>query len=288
VKARIEARRLQGVEALELLACANGSAGGDPPLLFVHGAYVGAWCWAEHFLPWFAARGYEALALSLRGHGASDGRERLHGFGISDYVDDLAIAIAALPRAPVVVGHSMGSLVLQKFLERGNSALPGAVHICPVPPFGLLPSTFQLAFLRPGLFAEINALASGHRASRGALAEALFAGPGAPERVDRYYGRMQRESHRALMDMTLWNLPQLWRMPRVEALVLGAEHDALIAPSLARSAAGMLRARYQLLEGLGHAVMLETEWERAAQAIDAWLCERLPNAGPSRGAREKR
>ncbi|WP_230371066.1 hypothetical protein [Paludibacterium denitrificans] len=34
------------------------------PLLFVHGAYCGAWCWQQHFLPWFAARGYDCWAVS--------------------------------------------------------------------------------------------------------------------------------------------------------------------------------------------------------------------------------
>jgi len=43
-----------------------------PPLLFVHGICHGAWCWEEHFLPWFAERGFEAHAVDLRGHGASD------------------------------------------------------------------------------------------------------------------------------------------------------------------------------------------------------------------------
>lgn len=267
----IERQHLPGEEALELLSCVNGSGGGRAPLLFVHGAYVGAWCWAEYFLPWFAERGYEAHALSFRGHGKSGGHDRLHGFGLGDYVDDLEVAIQALPRPPVVIGHSMGALVVQKYLERGRGTLPAVVHVCPVPPFGLLPSTFQLAFFRPGLFSEINALASGHRASRTALAEALFSRSVESERIDRFYGRMQRESQRALMDMTIWNLPQLWRMQRVAALVLGAEHDALIAPSLAQSAASLLGAKYRLLDGMGHAVMLETEWEKAAGAVLEWI-----------------
>ena len=39
-----------------------------PPLLFVHGGYCDAWFWEPYFLPWFAAQGYPAYALSLRGH----------------------------------------------------------------------------------------------------------------------------------------------------------------------------------------------------------------------------
>ena len=47
------------------------------PLLFVHGVYTGAWVWDEYFLPYFAAQGYESHAVSLRGHGGSDGRDHL-------------------------------------------------------------------------------------------------------------------------------------------------------------------------------------------------------------------
>jgi alpha-beta hydrolase superfamily lysophospholipase len=36
------------------------------PILFVHGSYHSAWCYAEHFMPYFAALGYDAYAVSLR------------------------------------------------------------------------------------------------------------------------------------------------------------------------------------------------------------------------------
>ena len=54
-------------------------------------------------------------------------------------------------------------------------------------------------------------------------------------------------------------------------LVLGAERDALIPAYLAQSAAQMLGADYAVLRGLGHAVMLEADWQSAAQALLDWL-----------------
>jgi len=36
------------------------------PVLFVHGAWHGAWCWTEYFLPYFAQNGYHSYALSLK------------------------------------------------------------------------------------------------------------------------------------------------------------------------------------------------------------------------------
>jgi hypothetical protein len=38
-----------------------------PPLLFVHGSYHGAWCWAEHWMPFLAGKGYDTYSVSLRG-----------------------------------------------------------------------------------------------------------------------------------------------------------------------------------------------------------------------------
>jgi pimeloyl-ACP methyl ester carboxylesterase len=60
------------------------------PLLFIHGAYAAAWCWEDHFLPFFAEAGYAAHALSLSGHGGSPGRRHLDSFSIADYVRDVA------------------------------------------------------------------------------------------------------------------------------------------------------------------------------------------------------
>jgi pimeloyl-ACP methyl ester carboxylesterase len=268
----VSQRMLEAAERIEVLHCPQSDDAARTPLVFVHGGYIGAWSWAEHFLPWFAARGFPVHALSLRGHGASSGRDRLHSFGLEDYVEDVAAVVDSLPRPPVLVGHSMGALVVQKFLER--SGAEAVVLTCPVPPFGLLPSAFSLAFSRPALWSEMNALAAGHSASRKALAEALFAGPLEAERMERIYGRMQAESRRALMDMTWWGLPTFWRMTRSETLVLATARDALIPQAQTESTARLLGAEYRMVEGLGHALMLDARWERAAEALAGWLEER--------------
>ena len=265
-------RVVAGAERIEVLHCPQSDDAARTPLVFVHGGYVGAWSWAEHFLPWFAARGFSVHALSLRGHGGSSGRERLHSFGLDHYVEDVALLVDSLPRPPVLVGHSMGALVVQKYLEQASAV--AVALTCPVPPFGLLPSAFSLALFRPGLWSEINALAAGHSASRKALAEALFAGPLEAERMERIYGRMQAESRRVLMDMAWWGLPAYWRLNAPETLVLAAARDVLISQALTESTARLLGAEYRVLDGIGHALMLDARWERAAEALLGWIEER--------------
>ena len=91
-----------------------------PPLLFVHGGYSNAALWGVRFIPYFQDLGYDCYALELSGHGSHPAdRTHLDDFGLDDYVADLAAAVAGLPAAPVLIGHSMGSLVSQRFLERG-------------------------------------------------------------------------------------------------------------------------------------------------------------------------
>ena len=60
---------------LEVIAHGSAAMSRRPSLLFIHGGFHGAWCWDEYMLPWFARQGWHAVALSLRGHGNSEGRE---------------------------------------------------------------------------------------------------------------------------------------------------------------------------------------------------------------------
>jgi non-heme chloroperoxidase len=235
----------------------------------VHGAYVGAWCWGEHFLPHFAAAGFDAYAVSLRGHGFSPHRERIAGHSIDDYVSDVAEAIAAIGRAPVVIGHSMGGFVLQRYLAR--HALPAAVMIAAVPPQGLGIASFELAWRDPSLLTELNGLLQDGRASPDALARAMFAQPLDAARLERYYRLCQRESQRAIWDMTFVHPFAHWGAHRVPLLYLAAERDRLIPMHHHHAGAALLGTSVETMPGLGHGVMLETGWIRAADRVIGWL-----------------
>lgn len=241
----------------------------DTPLLFVHGAYVGAWCWEEHFLPWFAARGWPAYALSLSGHGGSRRRDRLDGYSIADYVADVAEVAAKLPGPPVLIGHSMGGMVVQKYLEQHEA--PAAVLMSSVPPQGLMGSAVGLMFSKPHLLADLNRIMNGAGVDPSSLREALFHQPVAEDALLRYYRQSQPESHRAIWDMTLFNLPQPLRMHRPPLLVLGAQYDQLIPPDQVRMTAAVYGTEATIFADMGHGLMLERDWEAVAGHIAGWL-----------------
>ncbi|HUL01419.1 MAG TPA: alpha/beta fold hydrolase [Nitrospirota bacterium] len=91
------------------------------PLLFVHGAWHGAWCW-EHFQSYFAEQGYTLYAVNLRGHGNSEGRDRIRWFRAAEYVADVTQIVNQLPPSSVLIGHSAGGYLLQKYLESHSAA----------------------------------------------------------------------------------------------------------------------------------------------------------------------
>ena len=124
------------------------------PILFVHGMSHAAWCWAENFLPYFAQHGYVSHALSLRGHGGSEGREQLRWTSLDEYVSDVAQAISLMEQSPVLVGHSMGGMIVQKYLE--SSDVPAAVLMASAPPRGVAQATLRVALRHPLVFFKAN------------------------------------------------------------------------------------------------------------------------------------
>ena len=261
----------ENTEELEIIEAKprKSRKGGARPVLFVHGAFAGAWCWAEHFLPYFAKQGFRACALSLSGHGGSPGRERLDWLSIGDYVADLEQAVASVGGDPILVGHSMGGFVVQKYLERESA--PGAVLMASVPPQGLLSSSLALAFSNPRLFSDVNSMMHHGRVPLEALQRVLFAHPVEVEKLRACYRRMQPESQRAMWDMTFFNLPHLRRGRCPPMLVLGAESDILVPASQAQLVASYYGTEAEVFPAMGHLMMLEVGWQQVADRIIAWM-----------------
>lgn len=255
----------------EIISRVPQGAARATPLLFVHGAYVGAWCWDEYFLPYFAGRGYAAHALSLRGHGASPGRETLALASIDDYVADMLYAVEQLSRPPVLIGHSMGGMVVQRGLERSRA--PAAVLMASVPPQGLMGSAFLLAAQDPQLFREINLIQHAHpgHATLEGVRKALFSATMPEDEVWKHFMRMQPESQRALFDLSWPQHFWIGNTRGVPVQVLGAGQDAFFPPPMIEATASLYDAKAEIFPDMAHAMMLEPAWQAVAERIVQWL-----------------
>ncbi len=243
------------------------------PLLFVHGAWHGAWCWDVHFLDYFAARGFAAHAVSLRGHGGSEGRERLRWTGLARYVEDVETVAEGLPSPPVLIGHSMGGLVVQKYLERHTA--PAGILLASVPPRGVLATTLRIAARQPLVFAKVNLTLSLYPiVSTPALARQAFFSKGlTDEEVEGYWHDLQDESYRAFMDMLAFQLPSP-RKVKAPVLVLGGGKDTIFHPDEMRATARAYNTEPRIFPGMAHDMMLEPQWRAVADSILEWLAGR--------------
>ena len=256
---------------LEILSRTPSGPAKPVPLLFVHGAFCGAWIWAEKFLPWFAAQGWEAHAVSLRGHGGSEGRDRLDSFGIADFVEDVLSAADRCSAPPVLVGHSMGGMVVQRTLLRRK--LPGAVLMASAPPHGLWESTVGLAWRAPFVFQQMGMLMAfgANTISPEAVRRAMFSDTMPVAEARRYEPYLQEESRRVLVDIGGWiPFPPLPDRS-IPVAVLGAEQDILVPADQVRATARAFRTEPVFFPGMGHAMMLEQGWEAVARHVAGWV-----------------
>ncbi|MBN2223959.1 MAG: alpha/beta hydrolase [Deltaproteobacteria bacterium] len=241
------------------------------PVLFLHGAWHGAWCW-KGFMDYFCERGFACRALDLPGHGERADEPGVWKKSMMDYVDELAAAAQELGN-PVVIAHSMGGFVAMKYLE---CARPPAVVLMAPMPFRNFPRlTFlKMAVQYPAMLAKFPTLrpitVNSERMYRRLF---LFNAPGSVSREG--FEKASGESSLALMGggiPTVWLRPKLTGCP---ALLLASGHDYFFPERAQRRTARVYRADFKIYPDMGHNLMVEEGWEEVAGDIFEWLKARV-------------
>lgn len=244
-------------------------------VLFLHGAFVGGWCWSG-WRTVFEARGFRTVAPDLRHHGKRDaGDERLGQIGLRDYLSDLEALIDGMRAPPVAIGHSMGGLLVQHLAARGK--LAGGVLLAPAKPWGI-PATGAFEIGSAAYLGRIRGYWQRPiRPDFGTAAEYALDRLTPEERVKTYAGFVP-ESGRALFEMLHW--PMDWSMAahvdgwrvRCPLLVLSAERDRMLPPSTVQLIAAKYAhvASYREVPRAGHWLIGEPGWEALAEECAAW------------------
>jgi pimeloyl-ACP methyl ester carboxylesterase len=255
---------------LELLHYESVTPGRRPPLLFVHGVCHGAWCWEEFFLPYFASKGWDAYAVSLRGHGGSEGRDQLDSFGLQDYVDDVLAAVAQIGVKPVVIGHSMGGGITQLTLRRAPEKIAAAVLFASMPPGYLQPGDESPMPPQPaGMLAMMHLLEGKTLTADQVMSLPFFGGRISPTQAERYVPLLQSESATARADIQKMNTEA--GPVSVPLLVLGSRADSLFSEIPVRRTAAHYGVEAVVLDQGCHDLMLDPNWQSSADAMLRWL-----------------
>jgi pimeloyl-ACP methyl ester carboxylesterase len=94
--------------------------------VLVHGAFSGAWCW-ERVLPGLQAAGHAVETLDLPGSGSD--QTALAEVTLDAYARRVNERLAAGPPA-VLVGHSMGGMVVTQAASRAPEHVAALVYLC--------------------------------------------------------------------------------------------------------------------------------------------------------------
>ncbi|KAL5096022.1 hypothetical protein RYX36_000349 [Vicia faba] len=254
----------------------------NPPLVFVHGSYHAAWCWAQNWLPFFSQSGYHCYALSLLGQGESDepndtvaGTLQTHARDVADFIHQ------NIQSPPVLIGHSFGGLIVQYYISSlGNDKLKenlyqelrGAVLVCSVPPSGNGGLVWRYLFSKP--VAAFKVFESVFSVKCECFFETFFSDTMEDHVVKRYQELMKESSRMPLFDLRKLNasLP----VPSVpnsslKVLVLGANNDFIVDAEGLKETAEFYGVSPVCVEAVAHDMMLDTSWEKGAEVILSWL-----------------
>ena len=256
---------------LELIKRSAQNIDNSYSILFIHGAYHAAWCWEEHFLDYFAQSGYSAYALSLRGHGNSERSKSLQ-VGFDEYLADIDRTVQQLGHQTILVGHSLGGMLVQKYIEA--NPVPAAVIMSTATPKGL--RALGQRFLRLYPLKTIQMLLTGNPDilwhSSQVIEHSFLPNEITQEQKDRYIQQIKSRSesgHLMLKELVSLEFNRPIKPQRV--LVVKGTQDTLIQDKECEILAAIYQAKPIFLDRLPHDLMLGENWRLAADTILKWL-----------------
>ena len=234
-------------------------AAGDsnlPPLIFLHGIGGAAPAWRDQLK--FFGRNFRAVAWDMPGYGRSAPLASVSIATLANALQDFLQQIDA--RVPVLVGHSIGGMIVQQWLISHPAAARAVVLAQTSPAFGKAEGDWQKSFIK----ARLGPLDRGE--TMASLAPTLVkelvgddSNAAGMELARECMASVPEASYRASMLALLgFDQRQALGNIKVPTLVLSGSKDKNApAPMMAKMAGYIPSAQYVELDGAGHLVNLE-------------------------------
>lgn len=243
----------------------------ETPIVMQHGMWHGAWCWE----PWqvlLAEWGWESYAHSLPGHGQSPMQRPLRWCTLGYYLKFLQAEVARMARLPVLMGHSMGGALTQRYL-RDVGDLPAAVLVAPWLSYSMMvPILRTLRRDAWGFVRTLLHLTTTPLVRNPFRVTQMFTHEGALFSPEELHARLGPESMWVLLQYN----PPFWfpaKQVGTPMLWLAGAADTLIGEKRERASAAHYGAEYVVVEGAGHNLMMEKSYQETAAAIHNWLVQ---------------
>lgn len=248
-------------------------------VLFVHGAMHNAWCWEKFFFKPFLEAGYDVCSFNLPMHEKKGSVKGMNALNINHYVDALEEVVKKIDTKPVLIGHSMGGAVVQKYLEKFPSKATVLLASCS--PRGLQltgrPSFKEdLKLLKVFDVRDILTLNSYKIASSKENVKKMFFSENISELVlNEVMENLCSESIKVVFFMAKDLGIKINHHTKSPMLVLGAKNDYIISIEDNAYTANFFNGELKILDNIAHDMMLDTNHEKASQEIINWLNQNI-------------
>jgi 3-oxoadipate enol-lactonase len=234
-------------------------AAGDPdlpPLVFLHGIGGAARAWRGQ-LEFFGDR-FRTIAWDMPGYGGSAPLPTVSITNLADALQDFLPQAGAIK--PVLVGHSIGGMIVQQLLANNPRIASAVVLAQTSPAFGKPDGDWQKAFIG----ARLGPLDRGETLV--SLAPSLVRelvgddpDPGGMELARDCMAAVPEATYRATMLALMgFDLRSALKDIKVPTLLLsGSRDNNAPAPMMAKMASYIPFAKYVELDGVGHLANLE-------------------------------
>lgn len=231
-----------------------------PPVIFVHGANHGTWCWQEKFVPFFESKGFLCKCVSLSGHDKNNDSSP----SLDVYMKDVLEVIEETNEKPVLIGHSMGGAIVQKILYGYSDKIKSAVLLASVAPNGMLRDFIRIMFTRPKQMFKLLAFNNGK--NKVFPMELFFSKDLSESEKKKYCSLLIPESQNASKECikSIIPLPVIVKNP---VLVIGSKSDVMISEKSVTQTAKVYNTYPNLYEDISHDMMLDLKWEMVANNI---------------------
>jgi pimeloyl-ACP methyl ester carboxylesterase len=241
------------------------AVGEGPPLVFVHGGWSSAEAWTPQVESF--ATDFRVVTVDLRGHGRTGATDRRR-YSVDLFADDLEAILDHIDaREPILCGLSLGSMVVQTYLDRHPERARGAILAGPVRsvPSVEFPAWPPLASPLPALSASLSTVGSAATFRSLLWANRLPVGdpwlavdPSVRSQAIETAGGVSPSEFRKIFDaLYQFDPPALSGVSTPTLVVYGDEESALLKRQGEQILAAVERGEQAVVPEAGHLVNLD-------------------------------